>query len=184
MRLSELYKKHQFNVHYTMSKYNINLNELRYVLESYSNGINFCWIIQEIFSIEKSIENWFSFSPSMMKYIFENKFEGKFNLGKEIEIKGCKFLSYLGFEIIILNYSTKNGEIDIICREKDKIRFVEVKGSFSGIVPEEKIDGKKINKILSVSEDFSYEVNCFDVGYDALFFDGREFRYYKDFLLM
>ncbi|MFN4245619.1 MAG: YraN family protein [Brevinematia bacterium] len=184
MKLLELYQKHEMIISRFIKKYKVSLVQLREILENRSKNIKFSWFIQEKFSLEKSIENWFSFSPSMMKYILENRYIGKFNLGKEVEIKGCEFLSSLGFEILVLNYSTKEGEIDIICCRENEVRFVEVKSSFSKISPEEKIDVRKTNRIITVSEDFIDEIGCFDFGYDALFFNGREFRYCRDFLMV
>lgn len=48
-------------------------------------------------------------------------------VGKEYEIKAANFLKQLGYKILEKNYTTKQGEIDIIAFIHDTYIFVEVK---------------------------------------------------------
>jgi len=51
----------------------------------------------------------------------------KFNLGKKGENQAAAALEAAGLEIIIRNYRTKTGEIDIIALEGETVVFAEVK---------------------------------------------------------
>lgn len=164
-------------------KYNITLEELVRVLEFYSKGIVFDWLLVDMYGLSRTPENWFLFSQTFLRYVFQNKFEGKVNVGREVEIRGCRYLCGLGMKIVITNYRTKAGEIDIICSDNNVIRFVEVRSSFSSFLPEERLDRVKTNKILKTSEDFTSKVLTHEVGYDVLLFDGNRFTYYRDYLV-
>ena len=61
----------------------------------------------------------------------------KRRLGDIGENIACDFLRKHGFEIIERNYLRKWGEIDIVARKADVIRFVEVK-SVSGVTTKER----------------------------------------------
>ncbi len=47
--------------------------------------------------------------------------------GKEGEQIAVEFLKYLGYEIIEQNFQARQGEIDIIAKDKEEYVFVEVK---------------------------------------------------------
>jgi len=49
------------------------------------------------------------------------------NIGEIGEELACRFLVKRGFRVIDRNYSKKWGEIDIIAKKEDILRFVEVK---------------------------------------------------------
>lgn len=185
MKFQEIVNKKDRILLNLTNKYKISIQELREILKEYSEGILFSWIIPKKFNLEEEIENWFIFSQTALKYILGNKLFSKFNLGREVEIKGCKYLSSLGFKIILLNYRSNNCEIDIICSDEERsVRFVEVKSSFNKtITPDEKINKEKINKILKASEDFINEVGYLKVQYDALFFNDNTFRYYQEYII-
>lgn len=51
----------------------------------------------------------------------------KLNTGKKGEALASRYLKTQGYKIIEKNYRTKRGELDIICRDKDCIVFVEVR---------------------------------------------------------
>ncbi|MCX8029120.1 MAG: YraN family protein [Brevinematales bacterium] len=168
-----------------LNYYGISLEDLRLLLGSFANNITINWFISDNYGLDRFVENWFLFSQTLMKYILDKKFYGKFNIGREVEIKGAKNLSQMGMSILIMNYRSKRGEIDIIAHDGESFRFVEVRSSFSSFLPQEKLDRTKTNKILLVSEDFTNEVYCNNVGvgYDALLFDGKVFTYCKDYLI-
>lgn len=70
-------------------------------------------------------------------------------IGRIGEEATVKYLADLGYEIIERNASTKFGELDIVCKDKDVWVFVEVK-SKKGLnfgTPEEMFDRRKYYQI-------------------------------------
>lgn len=53
------------------------------------------------------------------------------NLGILSEEKAAEFLKVNGYKILVRNYKTRLGEVDIIAKDKDTICFVEVKSRSS-----------------------------------------------------
>lgn len=51
----------------------------------------------------------------------------KQEIGQKGEDKATKYLKFKGYKILDRNYRSKYGEIDLICQDKDRIVFVEVK---------------------------------------------------------
>ncbi len=137
------------------------------------------------FGFERSSINWLKFSPSLFKYLVGKVFFGKYDKGKESEIRSARYLSSLGFEIVLMNYRSANGEIDIVVFANGVIRFVEVKSSYTSVIkPEERIDRVKINKILAVSEDFFVDLgSVLDSGYDVVVVNREGVFYLPDYLL-
>jgi putative endonuclease len=73
--------------------------------------------------------------------------------GKEGEDIAARYLSEQGYCILVRNYRTKVGEIDIIAREGDTLVFVEVKAR-SGIrfgLPQEAVDQRKQTRLSRVA---------------------------------
>jgi putative endonuclease len=69
--------------------------------------------------------------------------------GKIGESAAKEYLMKKGFEIVERNYSTRFGEIDLICKDKNILVFVEVKtkkGMDFG-TPEEMFTRKKYNRV-------------------------------------
>lgn len=58
--------------------------------------------------------------------IAQKNFYKKF-LGRLGEKKAEEYLKKQGYKILVLNFKTRVGEIDIIAKEKDVIVFIEVK---------------------------------------------------------
>lgn len=48
-------------------------------------------------------------------------------LGSQYEKKAAAFLKEQGYQILQMNYRCKLGEIDIVCRDREYLAFVEVK---------------------------------------------------------
>jgi len=69
--------------------------------------------------------------------------------GKQAENAAAKFLQGLGYKLIMRNYKTKLGEIDIIAENKGVICFVEVKARHSSLFgePEEAVSSAKQRQI-------------------------------------
>ncbi len=75
-------------------------------------------------------------------------------LGKLAEDLACLTLKQKGYQIIQRNFCTKNGEIDIIAKDKQTLVFVEVKaktGIFFGS-PEEMVNRRKLEKIKLMAQ--------------------------------
>lgn len=69
--------------------------------------------------------------------------------GKDGEDRAVSFLRSKGYRILARNFRTKFGEIDIICRDKNCLVFVEVKTRSSPDFgyPEESVDRRKISRL-------------------------------------
>ncbi|OHA62153.1 MAG: hypothetical protein A2117_02080 [Candidatus Wildermuthbacteria bacterium GWA2_46_15] len=77
-----------------------------------------------------------------------NKFKA-LETGKKGEEMAREYLEKRGYQIVEQNYRTKYAEIDLICRQKNKLVLVEVRtkmGEDFG-APEETINGKKKRKL-------------------------------------
>ena len=87
----------------------------------------------------------------------------KTDLGARGEYMACRFLrEEKGMEFIRANYSTRDGEIDLILIDGDMLVFAEVKTrSLPGAVRHgrgaEKIDGEKREKIQKAARQFLRE---------------------------
>jgi putative endonuclease len=87
----------------------------------------------------------FMFFKSKTKLIKNSK-----QLGKHGETKAIAFLKKQGFKILETNYRVKSAEIDIIAKDRDTIRFIEVKtrSSTTKGLPREAVTRTKQNKII------------------------------------
>ena len=74
-------------------------------------------------------------------------------IGVSGEHKASEYLKNKGYKIINMNYTCPIGEIDIICKYKDMIVFVEVKQreSLKYGYPREAVTSTKANKIRMVA---------------------------------
>ncbi|RKX69611.1 YraN family protein [candidate division WOR-3 bacterium] len=73
--------------------------------------------------------------------------------GEEIAVE---YLKRAGFEIVDRNYRTRRGEIDIIARNREGLRFVEVKMRRRGtmVPPQEAIDLRKMRRIIAAAREY------------------------------
>jgi putative endonuclease len=85
-------------------------------------------------------------------------------LGKKGEEIAVGLLKENGYKILIRNYKTKLGEIDIIAFDKDTICFIEVKTRQSDRfgLPSEAISGSKQRQISKVALMFLKEKGLLD----------------------
>ena len=83
----------------------------------------------------------------------------KQEIGKYGEDSVAKYLSEKRYKIINRNFRCKNGEIDIIAKDKDEIVFIEVKTrtNLEYGLPAEAVDKNKKNHIRKVAEYFIYK---------------------------
>jgi putative endonuclease len=81
------------------------------------------------------------------------------NFGNDGEILARKFLESRGVEILATNFHSKDGEVDLICRDDSQILFVEVKArrsaKFGSAI--ESVTDAKIDKIVAAGEKFLLE---------------------------
>ena len=78
------------------------------------------------------------------------------DLGEKI---ACNFLRNNGYQILENNYRCKDGEIDVVCRHRDTLVFVEVrtKKSINFGTPEESITPTKMQHLQAAA--IHYEQN-------------------------
>lgn len=82
-------------------------------------------------------------------------------LGKFGEQLARVFLSKRNYEIILQNYRTRFGEIDIIARKQEKLFFVEVKTRTTNEFgqPQEAVTDYKLNRLRRAVEIYLLEKN-------------------------
>lgn len=81
-------------------------------------------------------------------------------LGKEGEDIASKYISKIGYNILARNFRCKQGEIDIIAKDKDEIVFIEVKTRKNKMYGRgvDAVDWLKQKHIYKVSEYFLYSM--------------------------
>jgi putative endonuclease len=98
--------------------------------------------------------------------------------GKFFEDRAVKYLESIGYKVLLRNYRSKYGEIDIIAETDNVIVFVEVKGRFTESFGsgEESITKKKIDKIIKTALQFIEENNLQekDFRFDVVAFKGNQ----------
>jgi putative endonuclease len=74
-------------------------------------------------------------------------------LGKEGEDKAARFLTKQGYRIIERNYSTRNGEIDLIAMHEGALVFIEVKTRTSDAfgAPELAVNQRKQQRMMKAA---------------------------------
>ena len=79
-------------------------------------------------------------------------------LGKWGEDSAALYLVQKGFEILHRNWRHSHYEIDIIAQKNGVLHFVEVKLRTSARFgpPEEAVDKKKFNRLLTAADEFLY----------------------------
>lgn len=83
-------------------------------------------------------------------------------VGKLGEDIACRFLKGKGYSIVARNYRKQYGEIDIICKLRDKLEFVEVKTvaretASAGYRPEENVHNKKLERLSKTIATYLFE---------------------------
>ena len=81
--------------------------------------------------------------------------------GSHYETMAAEYLKNKGYEIILQNFFSKNGEIDIIAKDTDTLVFCEVKYRSNARygLPEEAVDYRKQDKIRKTAAYYLYRNN-------------------------
>lgn len=100
-------------------------------------------------------------------------------------MKAVHFLRSKGYEILEQNYYCRYGEIDIICKEKGYLVFVEVKYRANGRMgsPAEAITPYKIRHIVNSAQNYLYERHYssdMPVRFDAVVILGTDISLIKN----
>lgn len=83
-------------------------------------------------------------------------------LGKSGEDIACKYLENEGYIIYLRNFRCKQGEIDIIAKDKKEVVFIEVKTRSN------KKYGKPVDAVNSIKQKHIYEASKYFVYYNHL----------------
>lgn len=93
-------------------------------------------------------------------------------LGRKGEDLAAAHLRNHGWEILERNYRTRLGEIDLICRDRDTIVFVEVKTRASDEFarPDQSVTLRKQAKLRRLVEDYlvTHRLESRDVRFDVM----------------
>ena len=79
-----------------------------------------------------------------------------YELGKDGEVRAHEYLESHGYRIIVNNYISPYGEIDVIAEKKKTICFVEIKTRSSKAYgePREAVENRKQRKIIQTAEHY------------------------------
>jgi putative endonuclease len=83
--------------------------------------------------------------------------DGRRELGRAAEDLAAAWLARRGFEVVARNHATRQGEVDLVCREGDVLCFVEVRSRSSEAHggPEETVDRRKARRIVAAATDWA-----------------------------
>ena len=99
--------------------------------------------------------------------------------GKQYEHLGCLYLEQRGWRILVQNYYSRHGEIDIICVKEEELCFVEVKGRGRQTSwNDEIISPSKRRKIQQTAEIYlaSTDIQFSAVQFAVLWIEGESFQ--------
>ena len=102
-------------------------------------------------------------------------------IGTEYETLACEYLIRHGYQILCRNFHCRQGEIDIIARDRDYLVFVEVKyrrDEHEGD-PAEAVDYRKQKKISRVAEYYCWKKQKLNqpCRFDVICVLGQEIRH-------
>jgi putative endonuclease len=93
-------------------------------------------------------------------------------LGRRGEDLAASHFRDLGWEVLERNYRTRLGEIDLICRDRGTLVFVEVKTRASSEIarPDQSVTQRKQAKLRRLVEDYlvQHRQESADVRFDVL----------------
>ncbi len=108
-----------------------------------------------------------------------SRMQNRRQLGQRGEQIAADFLIENGMELLTRNYRTRNGEIDIIARQKQTIVFVEVKTAATSCFgdPATWVDPRKQSRLIRAAEHYLATEICEEVDCR---FDVVAIRYHHD----
>lgn len=108
-------------------------------------------------------------------------------IGNEAELHALKYLEQNGLKLVVQNFSSRFGEIDLVMHDGDSYVFVEVKVRKSGINSSiESITYSKQQKLVKTAQYFlmklGRDVNC---RFDAVVLAGnRQIEWLKNVIVL
>ena len=77
--------------------------------------------------------------------------------GREAEDLAATWLEARGLAVLARNHAIRRGEVDLVCRDRDVICFVEVRSRASEAQggPEETIDRRKARRVVAAATDWA-----------------------------
>ncbi len=105
--------------------------------------------------------------------------------GTDKEIEAARFLKDKGLTILEHSYRNRQGEIDLIAKDKDYTVFVEVKYRKTAAKghPEEAVSYSKARKISKVADHYRiYKKMSEDanIRFDVVAIEGSDIRWYRN----
>ena len=86
--------------------------------------------------------------------------------GKRSEDRAADYLAARGYELVERNFTSRYGEIDLICRDGDTLVFVEVKmrrpSSYG--TAEEAVSPTKQRRLINAAEDYLQKAGASEVA--------------------
>ncbi len=116
--------------------------------------------------------------------LFEMKTETKHTIGQTYEELAVSYLRLQGYEIVEQNFRYRQGEIDIIAKEKETYVFCEVKyrTTEEGGYPEESVSVGKQRRICACALYYLQKKGLWDVPcrFDVISILGEELTHYRN----
>lgn len=109
--------------------------------------------------------------------------ENKRITGSRYEEVAAQYLTGQGLEVLLFNYRSRQGEIDLIARDGDYLVFVEVKYRRTDRLgfPEEAVDIRKQQKMMQTAKYYLYQQGHGDLPcrFDVVAITGNRIRWIK-----
>jgi putative endonuclease len=88
------------------------------------------------------------------------------SLGRQGEEIAAAYLEGMGYELVVRNWRTRAGELDIVAREGNWLVFVEVRTRRAAVdggtpalgIPEESVTPRKQMRLVAMSEAYLFEM--------------------------
>lgn len=111
--------------------------------------------------------------------------KGKRGVGAVGEEQAAQFLRAHGVAIVEKNFLTKLGEVDLVCKDKQEIVFVEVKYRKNNVygTAVEAVTPKKVSRLVAAGSVWLRKNNLTQAPWrlDVVAIDGSEIQWLKNF---
>ncbi len=103
-------------------------------------------------------------------------------LGREAESRAARYLGAQGYTVVARNYACRGGEIDLVCRHREVLIFVEVRArSGRHGAPEETIGMTKRRRIILAARHYLAQLGdepaC---RFDVIAIEGDQLNHLRD----